>query len=324
MRGTLETAGERIAIDCALPWVDDLIAEATAGERRDDSSGPATIDVRVESSNRSFDTTDWEPLTRGAWRLRDEVVIEDACSSGFDLRLQGRPDHVDFTFRWRPPLSGQAAARLLRSRFILLARSVLLQYPALWRAGLRGRAPLHASVCTAGDAQPLLAGPGGVGKSTLLTKELAGGGRAIGDNICVSDGTTAWGLVEPLRIEGASGRSMPHGRAELPMTGRVSAMTPDLLVVVRRGLDDVAHVRTCDPVTAGRSLVTGTYMAGELRRYWGFAATLAAGSALGPAHPPVERIARIFESRLPAVEIVLPRQPGVRLAELLSRMESIA
>jgi hypothetical protein len=324
VRRILETAGERIAIDSALPWVDNLIEEATAGERRDVDSGTATLAVHIESSNRPFEITDWEPLTRDAWRFRDEVVIEDACSSGFDMHLRGRPDSIDFTFRWRPPLTGQAAARLLRSRFILLARSVLLQYPALWRAGLRGRAPLHASVCTAGDVQPLLAGPGGVGKSTLLTKELAGGGRAIGDNICVSDGTTAWGLVEPLRVEGGPGRSMPHGRGELPMPGRVPALIPDLLVVVRRGVADVAHVDTCDAETFSRSLVTGTYMAGELRRYWGFAATLAAGTNLGPAHPPVERIARIFGSRLPSVVIVLPRQPGVRLAELLSRMESIA
>lgn len=321
---TLETAGERVALACALPWVSELIEEAAPTERKESGSGPATLAVEVESSSRPFDTARWEPLTRGAWRLGHEVVIEDACSSGFDLRLHAVAEHPQFTFRWRPPLRGQAAAHLLRSRFILLARSVLLQYPAMWRASLRGRAPLHASVCTAGNLHPLLAGPGGVGKSTLLTQELAAGGRAIGDNICVSDGTTAWGLVEPLRIEGGGGRSMPHGRAELPMPGRVLALAPDLVVVLRRGLDDVAQVRACSVETAERSLITGTYMAGELRRFWGFAATLTAGTKLGPAHPQVERIGRIFASRLPAVEIVLPRQPGVRLAEVLSRVEAIA
>jgi hypothetical protein len=321
---TLETAGEQIEIACALPWVSELIEEAAAAESHAGDFGPGTLTVEVESTNRAFETDAWEPLTRGAWRRRDEVVIEDACSSGFDMHLHGGPDHAEFTFRWRPPLSGQAAARLLRSRFILLARSVLVQYPALWRASLRGRAPLHASVCTAGDLQPMLAGPGGVGKSTLLTQELAAGGRAIGDNICVSDGTTAWGLVEPLRVEGGAGRSMPHGRAESPMPSRVSALIPDLVVVLRRGQGDVAQVHGCDAETVARSLITGTYMAGELRRFWGFAATLTAGTELGPAHPQVERIACYLASRLPAVEIELPRQPGVRLAEMLSRVDAIA
>ena len=320
----LETCGERLQITCAIPWVDELIDDAIATDHHNRDLRAATLAVNVESTNRPFHTSAWEPLTRGAWTHQHEVVIEDACSSGFDLHLRGTPDHAEFTFRWRPPISGQAAARLLRSRFILLARSVLLQYPVLWRASLRGRAPLHASVCTAGDMQPLLAGPGGVGKSTLLTQELAAGGRAIGDNICVSDGTTAWGMVEPLRIEGGSGRSMPHGRAEQPMRGRVSALDPDLVVVLRRGLDDGAQVRAGNAASVARSLITGTYMAGELRRFWGFAATLTAGTELGPSHAAVEAIATCLASQLPSVEIVLPRHPGVRLAELLSQMEAIA
>ena len=98
MNRNLETAGERIAIVCALPWVDELIDEATGRERNDMDSGAASVAVHVESTNRPFDTTAWEPLTRGAWRLRDEVVIEDVCSSGFDLHVGGGPDHAEL--RW--------------------------------------------------------------------------------------------------------------------------------------------------------------------------------------------------------------------------------
>jgi hypothetical protein len=325
MKGTLQTAGEQIAIDCVLRWVAELIDEAAAGELAEGDPGTATtLAVCVESTNRPFHNAAWEPLTRGAWRLGDEVVIEDVCSSGFDLLVHGRRELPEFSFRWRPALRGQASARLLRSRFILLARAVLIQYPALWRASLRGRAPLHASVCTAGELQPMLAGPAGVGKSTLLAQELASGGHAICDNVCVSDGTTAWGLVEPLRVEGAAGRSMPHGRVERRMQDRATAMIPDLLVALRRGLGEVPIARKCDATTATRSLITGTYMAGELRRFWGFAATIAAGTELGPVHPPVERIARILASRLPCVEILLPRQPGVRIAELLDLVGAVA
>ncbi|HYM96834.1 MAG TPA: hypothetical protein VET26_06020 [Candidatus Sulfotelmatobacter sp.] len=324
MRRTLQTAGERIAIDSSLRWVDGLIEEAAAGELDTFDAGSPTLAVHVEPGNRPFADGTWEPLTRGAWRHRDSVVIEDACSSGFDVLVRAGGELPEFSFRWRPKLQGQATSRLLRSRFILLARAVLIQYPALWRAGLRGRAPLHASVCTAGDLQPMLCGPAGVGKSTLLTRELAAGGHAISDNICVSHGTTAWGLVEPLRIEGAAGRAMPHGRGEQPMERRATAMIPDLLVALRRGTGDVPSVGQCDASTVTRSLVTGTYMAGELRRFWGFAATVTAGAQLGPAHPPVEKIAAILAARLPSVEIVLAREPGVGLSKLLSRMEAIA
>lgn len=324
MNATLETGGERLHINCAIRWVGDLIEEAAAGELRRDDQHRATVIVNVESSSNAYDTSSWEPLTRGAWRRHGEVVIEDACSSGFDVRLLAAGEVTEFTLRWRPRMSGRAASTLLRSRFILLARAVLLQYPALWRASVRGRAPLHASACAMGEVRALLAGPGGVGKSTLIAQELAAEGSAISDNLCVSDGVTAWGVVEPIRVEGGAGRSMPHGRSEASLPGRLDSLTPNLVAVIRRGHDDVAGVRPCRAEAVARSLVTGTYMAGELRRFWAFAATLSAGTGLGPSHPPVEAIARQFAVRLPAVEILLPRRPGVRLAELLSRVEAIA
>jgi hypothetical protein len=317
------TCGEILSIACDLGWVEDLVEEALAGETEPSGANP-TLSVHVESARDAFDVVGWEPLTRSAWARGGNVVIEDACSSGFDLCLRGDVDRIEFVVRWRPRLRGHAAATLLRTRFILLTRAVLLQYPALWRATIRGRAPLHAVVCTAGQATPMLAGPAGVGKSTLLQKELAAGGRAISDNVCVSDGATAWGLVEPLRVEGAEGRAVTHGRRETTMTRREESLTPDLLVALRRDDLDSPTVRTCGAATTTRSLVAGTYMAGELRRFWGFAATLAAGTGLGPAHPPVDSIAAALASRLPAVEIVLPRQPGVRLADLLNRAEVTA
>ena len=55
--------------------------------------------------------------------------------------------------------------------------------------------------------------PSGVGRSTLLLAS-SGGSRATADNLAVGDGTTVWGLVEPVRVEGGGGRRMPHGRHE--------------------------------------------------------------------------------------------------------------
>jgi hypothetical protein len=92
-------------------------------------------------------------------------------------------------------------------------------------------------------------------------------------------------------------------------------MRPGLLVVVSRG---GPAVTTCDPELAARYLVAGTYMAGELRRYWAFAATLALGTGLGGSHPPVQQIAEELSDRLPCLQVTLGDRPGAPLRELLN------
>jgi hypothetical protein len=246
------------------------------------------------------------------------VIVRDACSSGLDLRVTAGGPTLDIAARWRPPVTGRAASAVLRARSRLLIRAVLLQYPALWWAQRRGRAPLHASVCTVGNPgghTVLIAGPGGIGKSTLVNAELARGASAASDNVCVSDGRAAWGLLEPRRVPaggpgGGHGRRMPHGRREAPWPNRVDELRPDLVLVLRRGTGEAATAAPCPPQTAARSLVAGTYMAGELRRYWSFAATLALGTGLGDTHPGVERVARALTTELPCLEVLLGARPG--------------
>jgi hypothetical protein len=58
-------------------------------------------------------------------------------------------------------------------------------------------------------------------------------------------------------------------------------------------------------------------MAGELRRYWAFAATLAAGTEIGPEHPPVTSVASAFAAQLPCYVLLFARSHGVGLSELL-------
>ena len=52
----LTTAGERIAINCELPWVDALIDEAVSGERRNLNGDERAIAVNIKSASRSFPT----------------------------------------------------------------------------------------------------------------------------------------------------------------------------------------------------------------------------------------------------------------------------
>ena len=324
MVAVLRTAGEGVSFDCSLGWVEELIREGSAGELKDDDPGPSSVRIRVEPSRAAFDVRGWKRLSRGAWVRAEEIVVENACSSGFDLRLRCSLAGADFTYRWRPPARDRSASWVLRSRFLLLARAVLMQYPALWWAGTRGRAPLHASAWTQGGSAPLVTAQSGIGRSTLLLKELELGASATGDNLAVGDGARLWGLVEPTRVEGGSGRRMTHGRREVLIAGsRVEAVDPDAVVVVERGQADPL-LRPCRPQRAEVALVTSTYMAGELRRYWPFAATLTAGTGIGPAHPPVGEVASTFASGRPTFLLALGEERGVCLSELLGTLEVAA
>ena len=325
MRGVFVTAGERVELDCSHRWLAGVLAEGALGLQSSGQDAPPDLRVTVEESGEPFETDGWEVLTRGSWRRPGQVLVADACSSGLDVLVSAGAPTLHVTARWRPSVTGRAATTLLRARARLLIRAVLLQYPALWWSQQRGRAPLHASVCTIGSPEGrrvLIAGPGGVGKSTLVDGELARGGQAATDNLCVSDGHTAWGLLEPRRVPAGDGdgggRRMPHGRREAPWTGRVDSMEPDLLLVLRRGDEVTTTVVPCSPQDAARSLVAGTFMAGELRRYWAFAATLGLGTGLGAVHPPVELVARSLTTSLPCREVRLGRYPGTPLAHLLT------
>jgi hypothetical protein len=326
MRGTAVygTGGETLELTCELGWVGELLDGAVEPAPGSVPRPAPTMCVRIEAATQAFPRLGLSPLARHAWSRGSEVVMEDVGGSGFDMRLvvtNGRPE---FIYRWRPDATRAAARRLLPARFVLLAREILIQYPVMWWASVQGRAPLHAVACTVGDAVYLLAGPGGVGKSTLLKSELQDGARATSDNLCVADGRTVWGLVEPMRIEGGSGRRVTNGRVEVPLQGRTDHLVPDQVIVVRRTEHDDAMLIGCDPAVACRSLVTGTYAAGELSRFWGFSATAALGSGLGPAHPPVTETAGAFASRLRCSELLLPRRTGTRLGEVVNRMEAIA
>jgi hypothetical protein len=331
MRGRLHTAGEVVDIDCRLDRVSPLLVEGAGGCLTDlpgpgEPAEPATIRLIVEADRRPFlgpAGSRGDVVTRGVLVSGDSVVFEDACASGFSLRVQVREKQLLVIARYRPDANARAAALALRTRYHLLTREVLLQYPALWWAGVRGRVPLHVSAVKNGAGVSLLAGPGGVGKSTLVAAELAAGAAGSCDNLAVSDGVDVFGLAEPIRIANGTGRRVTHGRRETPWPSpRELVVRPDRVVVVALGNDQQP---TCAPASADaacRSLVTGTYMAGELRRYWAYAASLAAATGLGPAHPAVDQVAQRLITALPCLRVTLSRSAPATLGEMLTRFAS--
>jgi hypothetical protein len=113
---------------------------------------------------------------------------------------------------------------------------------------------------------------------------------------------------------------MPHGRGECILPNRVDVLVPDRLVVLRREPSGRSGSRPLKSEAAARVLTAGTYMAGELRRYWAFAATVSMGTGRGPVHPPVADVAREF-ARLPAVEITLGEPRVSSLVDLLDVLQ---
>ncbi len=249
------------------------------------------------------------------------MLLEDACSSGFDLLVTAAEPAGLLTVRarYRPTPRTRAVNLALPQRFRLLAGQTLVHYPVLWRSGWRGRVPLHACVLSGATSVMLLAGPGGVGKSTVLRRAVAAGAVATADNLCTADEQRCFGLAEPLRVDGPGPRrgrppGSSYGRHLEAFGTRADVLAPDRVVVLERGR--TTEIAETEPDRAARALVCGTYAAGELRRYWAFAATLALGTGLGPAHPPVADIAAAYADRLPCIRARVGDRDSISLAQL--------
>jgi hypothetical protein len=307
-----------------------LLAAAGSPEQGSIASLPMAPDVEVwlERERQDFPSGPRTLVTRGVSVDADtSVVISSAGGSGHTQWWSAR-ENLRVCSRWRPTLQERGAALLLRSRRRALDAQVLLHYPTLWWAGVHGLTPLHAAVIDVDGIVVMLAGPGGVGKSTLLAAEIARGSVAMCDNLAVSDGTRVHGLAEPMRIEagrsshvpgtGAVGARTTHGRRDHAWGERPEALVPDLVVAVRRGDGDRATVRPAPSTTVARTLVAGTFAAGELRRFWPLCATLSLATGLGPEVSPVVEVARTLTERVPCLELVLGPPSDQSLRELLS------
>jgi len=315
------TAGERLSIESELSWVDRLVERAVGRSPRtvdgDPGAPAATVSIRVQASRTPFISKGLRPISRGAASDGHRTVLTDACSSGFDLLVETRGEELSVTARYRPSPRTRAANVALSDRFGLLSGQVLVHYPALWRAGWRGRVPLHAAAAATAAGTPLLAGPGGIGKSTVLVRLLGAGAVATADNLCCADGVRCFGLREPLRVDPGPGRAggvTSHGRRERPLPSRQPDLAPDRVVVLERG--PRTEMEEITPEEAARVLAGGTYAAGELRRYWAFAATLALATGRGPEHPAIGAVARQYTGRLPCLRIRVGDGVAVSAEEL--------
>lgn len=323
----LRSAGQRVVLESAVAPLGARLA-AASGHSGSVGTRPEHYDVhlRIEADHHPFPHAGMLPVTRGAWTDgAGQVLLDSAGGSGHSQLWSTGPDApLVTTSRWVPGAAQAGAAQLLRRRQRALEAEVLLHYPTLWSAARQGLAPLHVSVLRVDDVVVVLAGPGGVGKSTMVAVELAQGAVALCDNVAVSDGVALYGLAEALRVERGtpipdvrrSGRAL-HGRREYDWGVRPAAMVPDLLVVVHRGRGTAPTLRETTSEAAARTLVAGTFAAGELSRFWPLSATLALATGSPGALPAVEDVATRLAQRLPCFDLELGR-PGLPLRTVLA------
>jgi hypothetical protein len=318
MRVVTETAGETVRLDVPGAWAQRALRDIPTGpvtQTRNPTVVVSTVRGRVPSSSQG------RPLGRGISVDRGVVQLRSACASGVDLSVRASDDTVLVAADWQPSLQEAVLHGVLRHRARLLAADVVLHYPAMWRAGWRGRAPLHAAALVVRGRGVLVVGPSGVGKTTLARAEVAAGAALVSDNLVVCDGETVWGVLEPIRAEGGEGPRTTHGRRLVSMGGRRTRHTSvDLVLVLRRDGARTSR-RVLTPPEAAREIVASTYGAGELRRYWGYTAALAAGTGRGPAHPPVGHVADRICAGATCVELHLGDRPAARIGDVIDTLE---
>src|SRR5579875_1475604 len=198
---TVSTAGEIVAVECASSRLLARLRAATGGELAGAGAGAAaagaapTVLLRVLDGRPPLARAGWAPVARGVWARPGRVLLADACGSGFDIVASAGAEVLEITAWYRPLPRVRAANIALAARFRQLAAQTLVHYPALWRAAL------HVSVTAGAQGVMMIAGPGGVGKSTLVAAALAAGDTVTADNVCACDGRRAYGLAEPLRLD---------------------------------------------------------------------------------------------------------------------------
>jgi hypothetical protein len=316
MRTVLQTAGEVVEVDASSSWAIEAVTDLPP-RVPGPHDGPPTVRVREGWSEQRLERG--RRMGRGVTAYDENITLTSACSSGIDLDVGATDEVVSVLADRRPRIREATLHRLLPERARLLTADVLLHYPAIWRSGWRDRAPLHAAALVVSGRGVLVVGASGVGKSTLALAEVASGSTFVSDNLVVSDGRSAWGLLEPIRAAGVAGPRTTHGRRLAEVPPRRLMTQVDLVVVLRREGSEM-RAREITPDVAARELSAGTYSAGELRRYWGFAATLAAGTGRGPVHPPVAAVAQQVCSAVPCLELDLGDRPDAHLTHVVETL----
>jgi len=187
-----------------------------------------------------------------------------------------------FVFQHRIPA-------LRRRRFTTLLY-YLVYYPCFWWLERHeGFHPIHAAGVEVSGEVVVLAGPSGVGKSTLSTALAAlPGARLLSDTFLLQRGTSVLPVREPLLLDewsrvwlGQAGELLQPIRWRYGLNrdgyhwpqGRLSSGGPVAVVVFPHRASQ-PYVRRLPPREAHGRISAGNVIVNDLRRYWAYAAVL--------------------------------------------------
>jgi hypothetical protein len=276
-----ETSGAAPAVDAELRWHEghppppSAYPETLGAERldRDVYARPGDIVwLRVDDLRDLHLRFRWDGERLG---VRGDFYHRLATSPGAD--------------RLRRLVYRRQLAALRRKRFTRLLY-YLVYYPVFWwLEHVRGTHPIHAGAVDAPAGGIVLAGPSGVGKSTLtVALGAAEGCRLLSDTFVAQRGAEVWAVPEPLLLDrwsidwlgeaGAALTGLRHSYAlgrdgyVLPR-GRYAERTRAAAVVLPRRASE-HYVRRIDGETALSRIMAYDDIVNDLRRYRPLAAVL--------------------------------------------------
>ncbi len=307
--GTLVSAGSRVRVEAGSRSVLHDVATAAGVPALAPATAGTAYDVRLvlERSRQPFEPGS-RLVTRGVSAAADgTTTIDDVGGSGYAQQWSCTGDELVVRTRWCPAPGALAARHLLRTRFRALRGQVLLHHPVC--GGRRCAVWLHFTCRSSTSTGPPYCSRVPAGSASQVWSHAArGGGRAVCDNLAVSEGTTTFGLAEPLKLRahpGSSGEgpAAPHAGRERTWPERGARVATELVVVLRRADAAHAHVSPMTTAAACREIVADTlHGRGEPRR-WCVGGSLALATDRGPARPRSSRVAARPIQDLPCVEV---------------------
>lgn len=308
--------------------------------------GPGTPDIRV----RLYWGQELAPAstTNGYRRLGRQLLLgEDKIIQSGTLHLPDLQLHTQLAGAgllidagFNPPskrlqLVLKMGNKAVQERIYAALVYYLVYFPLLWRLEREAqRYPLHASAVTWPQGAAILAGLGGVGKSTLTLAFLSDPqARLLSENLILHNGEKVFSFPEPIHLDERGHKLLPNLDGRLAPTGRLyshnrhsyqvipsalaSSATPRLFCLLRQG-----QKLDLKPLPIARTLeiaLSSDLLAKELDAYFQQAAVLNLLSpSIGELQRRIDALHKLL-SRVDCYELTIKPGQDLRRATDLVR-----